>query len=137
MTVKQWLMRGWKTNREIDSLINARQDAFERLTAITQKLDKISVNGTKDPHAFDSYVAFEDEINRRIDQLYAIKTEIIQAINQIPSPIYRAVLIERYINMKTLEHTAENLNYSYQHMCRLQGKAFIELRKIIGKDEIK
>ena len=137
MTVKQWLMRGWRIDREIDSLLRAKQEAYERLTSITAKLEGASVSGTKDPHVYESYLRFEDEIEQKTDALYAIKREILNVVSQVRDPKHRAVLTERFVNLKTLEQTAVNLHYSFQHVCRLQGEAFNEVKRILTKDEIK
>ncbi len=136
MTVKQWLMRGWTIDREINSLLRAKREAFERLTSITAKLEGVTVSGTKDPHRYEMYASFESEIDQKIDELYAVKTEILNAISHLPRSNERAVLTERYVNLHTLERTAVELNYSYQQVCRIQGKAFDSLREIL-KDEIK
>lgn len=135
MTVKQWLMRGWKIEEEIASLQRAKAEAYERATSITAQLNGAGVSSSKDPHKFENYAMYEGEILNQIDRLLAVKAEILSAISRVEDVRYRAVLTERFVNLHTLELTAVNLNYSYQHLCRLQGEAFDALRPII-KDEI-
>lgn len=136
MTAKQWLMRAWSIDRELTALMNAKQEAYERITSVTAKIEGNTVSGTKDPHKYESYVSFTDEIVRKMKALYDVKLEIMNTIGQVNDPKYRAVLTERCINLHTLEQTAVNLHYSFQHVCRLQAEAFERAKRFIPKDEI-
>lgn len=136
MTVKDWLMRAWRIDAEIQSLADSKDELFNRFTSTVGNTDKEAVYGTKDPHKFDSYIILSEQINAQIDKLLAIKSEIFAAIRKIEDTRYRQVLEERYIRMHTLEETAVVMGYSYQQICRLQGEAFQEIKQFI-KDETK
>lgn len=37
MTTKEWLMRAWHIDREIDAMLMARRKAYERCTSVTTR----------------------------------------------------------------------------------------------------
>lgn len=123
MTAKQWLMRAWKLDREISSLIRARDSTRERVMSITQNYSAIMVGGTKDPHKYDRLMELENRIDQRIDELVGIKEEVIAVISQVDDNRYRLILQERYIECKTFEQIAVDGYYSWRHTLRLHGKA--------------
>ena len=136
MTPKEWLMRGQGADEEIRRLRTAKKETWERITSGTQKTGK-NGRSEQDPHRFERYAAFDNEIELQIERMLEIQTEIIQVIGEIRDPRLRHVLEERFIRWNTLERTAVNLHYSYAQTCRLQGEAFKEVEKIINKHATK
>lgn len=131
MTTKQWLMRARNIDREIDSLVKARGELYDRVTKITQSYTGDVVQSTKDPHRFEKLAEYEIEIDHRIDQLIDVKREINSAINELTDWRLRMVLFERYLLGHTWEQIADSIHYSYKHVCRLHGRALIELGGIL------
>lgn len=129
MTAKEWLMRVWKLNDEISALLEAKRIEYERCISTTSAFTGEVVKSTKCPHKFDKLTELEIKIDVRIDRLYAIKTEILEAINSIENITYRTLLIERYINCKTWEKIAVDMNYSYSNIVHnLHPKALAALK---------
>ena len=133
MTAKEWLKRGWKLDREINALLRTKEETRERLMSITAGYAGEPVQGTRDPHRYDRLAELDDKIDQRIDQLVAIKQEILDAINQVPDERYRTLLIERYVNCKTWEQIAVDMNYSFRWTMRVHGQALLEIAMIIEK----
>lgn len=131
MNIKQWLNRARNIDREIDVLVQERDETRARVEKITQTYDSIGVQSTKDPHKFDRLVELETEIDREIDNLVAVKTEILQAINRLEDSRYRAVLRGRYIDSKTFEKIAVEMHYSYKQVCRLHGRALLKMEDVL------
>lgn len=131
MTTKQWLMRARNIDREIDSLVKARGELYDRVTKITQSYTGDVVQSTKDPHRFEKLAEYEIEIDHRIDQLIDVKREINSAINELTDWRLRMVLFERYLLGHTWEQIAVSIHYSYKQVCRLHGRALIELGGIL------
>lgn len=131
MTTKQWLMRARNIDREIDSLVKARGELYDRVTKITQSYTGDVVQSTKDPHRFEKLAEYEIEIDHRIDKLIDVKREINAKINQLPDWKLRMVLFERYLLGRTWEQIAVDMHYTYQHVCRLHGRALIEMGGIL------
>lgn len=127
MTTKEWLMRAWKIDEEIDALLVAKQKAYERCTSVTTKPRNVMVSSSADPDApLVAWQNIEKLIDDRVDQLTKVKAEILAAIEAVQDCILRALLIARYINFKTWEQIAVDLDFSYQWVCRLHGKALKE-----------
>lgn len=118
MTTKEWLMRAWKIDMEIESLLSAKKETWERCISVTSHPKETSVSSTSDPHKFDAYVALEQKIDQRIDDLVSVKEEILSAINLVKDGTLRTLLIERYINFKTWERIAVDMSYSYSQIVK-------------------
>lgn len=138
MTAKEWLNRGWRIDREIRELERAQKEALNLATRITTGTDGERVGGTKANSSERNMVTYADKvteytalINKKIAELVGIKTEIIRAVEKVEDSTLRALLIARYANFKTWEQISVELNYSYMHVCRLHGRALIEVRDVI------
>ena len=88
MTTKEWLQRGIEIEEEIADLQAVNPVVF---------LDEINV------------AVYEQNIKNRIGELYKIKNEILQTVNQVESATLRRLLIKRYIQNLTWEKIAEQL----------------------------
>lgn len=131
MTAKAWLKRGWQLDREINSLLRTKEETRAWLMSVTAGYDGESVQGTRDPHKYDRLAELDEKIDQRIDQLVAVKQEIMDAIAQVEDSRYRTLLTERYMEFRTWEQIAVDMNYSYMHTCRLHGEALRELEKVL------
>ena len=127
--------RARRIDREISQLLELKQHTRDRLTNITQTLTADIVSGTHDPHKFDKLAELESEINNKIDDLVAVKTEIYRTLCKLPDRNQRLVLIAYYLDMTTWEQIAVNMNYSYQHIMWIRKKAIEEVDALI-KDKI-
>lgn len=133
-SAKDWLMRGWRLDREINSLNEARSRAYAQLTggAISygEKVQKTKLNNQEELRI--AYLAYEDKINRRIAELIKVKTEILTAVEMVNNPTLRTLLIERYINFKTWEQVAESMGYSAEWTeIRLHKMALTKIGEVI------
>lgn len=131
MTTKEWLCRAQNIDREIGQLMRERRKAWDRAVSITSRLNATCVASTKDPHKYDALIEYDAELDRRIDSLYDTKLEIQKAIWAVQDGTLRAVLSGRYLEGKTWEQIAVELNYSYMQICRLHGKALAEIKDVI------
>jgi DNA-directed RNA polymerase specialized sigma subunit len=127
LTTKEWLSRATNIDKEIGRLLRERRAAWDRAVSVTSRLNANNVSGTKDPHKYDTLVAYENLIDAKVDELYAIKQEIMAAINNVQDSTLRALLTERYINGKKWEQIAIDLNYSWRQIIRLHGRALQEI----------
>lgn len=121
MTTKEWLKRGWKLDREINQMIEARDEAFTTATSTTcgTEGEKIQTSQKNTSEAkMIRYVAYTEQIDKRIDELYRIKREIMEAINAVENSTYRTLLIERYILYKKWEEIAVDMTYDYDYVRR-------------------
>lgn len=136
MTVKEWLNRGYKLDKEINALLNEQSAALTRATGSTcgtnaERVQTSRRNTTED--RFINYASYSELIDNRIDELYAIKQEILSAISKVNDAVLRTLLIEKYVNFHTWEQIACNMNYSYVHVVHnLHPKALNAISKIVN-----
>lgn len=130
--VKQWLNRARNIDKEINHLIQQRDEEWGRILSITQKYTGDTVQSTKDPHKFDRLVEYEAEIDRQIDELIRVKTEITKAICKLTDGRLRDILRLRYLKGLTFEEIAVEIKYSYKQTCRLHGRALIRMEVIVN-----
>lgn len=132
MTAKQWLNRARRIDREIRTLEGVITSTRERLESVTQSYSGDGAQSTKDPHKFDRLVELESLVNEKINEQIQIKTEILEAISQIRDRRQRIVLTEYYLNMKTWEQVAVEINYSWRQVMNIHGRALQEMQRIIS-----
>lgn len=135
MTAKEWLMRGWEINTEINTLLEEKEKAFSQACSVTAPTDRERVTTTRRNTSEEKFVRYsnedyEKEIDRRIDELYQIKLEILSAIGTVNDSTLRKLLVKRYLQFKTWEQIAVEMNYSYMHVTRLHGKALQEVKML-------
>ena len=121
-----------RIDKEIEVLLRQVQRTRERLESVTQNYDSDGATGTKDPHKYDRLVELESLIDSKIDEQIALKAEILKTITQLADRRQRLVLMEYYVEMKTWEQVAVDLNYSYMHITRIHGYALKAIRELIN-----
>lgn len=133
MTAKQWLNRGYRINEEIDELIKEQKQALLQATSTAlgggEKVQ--SSNGNTTERRFVNYAAYSETIDKRIDELYAVKNEILTAINSVDDNTLRELLVLRYIKFYTWEEIAEKMNYSMRRVYDFHGRALKHIFEII------
>lgn len=132
MTAKQYLNRVRRIDKEISALLRLVQKTRESLETITQNYDSDGAQSTKNPHKYDRLVELESLVDQKIDEQIQMKADILCTIMQLDDRRQRLVLMEYYIEMKTWEQVAVDLNYSYMHVTRIHGYALKEVQKILN-----
>lgn len=132
MTAKQYLNRVRRIDKEIEALLRMVRKTRESLESMTQNYDGDGAQSTKNPHKFDRLVELESMVDKKIDEQIDLKAEILNTIMQLEDRRQRLVLMEYYVEMKTWEQVAVDLNYSYMHITRLHGYALKEIGKLIN-----
>ena len=141
MTVKEWLNRARDLDKEIKALLAEKEKAFEIATSVTVASEEERVQASKKnttENKFISYASYKEMLEKRIEELFAIKRETASAIMEITNPTLRQLLTLRYINLYTWENIALELNYSYKHVVRfLHPKALEDIRKVLKGKNVK
>ena len=130
-SIKSWLGRAWRIEQEIHALEEARRREYERVTSATAAAVGRVVSTSGDKHKYDKYAGFADRLERRIHELSSVKQEIEEAISRVGNSTYRTLLLERYINCKTWERIAVDMNYSYKQICRIHGRALAGIKDVL------
>lgn len=131
MTAKAWLSRALFIDREIDTLLAARDKEKARAESITRAMTGDPVQGTKDPHKFDRLVELDEKIDRLVDRLVEIKLDIISAVSELEDGRYRTLLLKRYVECTSFEKVAVDMCYSIRQVWRLHGEALLKMEVVI------
>ncbi len=131
MTAKEYLSRyRWQNDR-----INAKLEQVAELRRKAQTVSSGSSDGSHSSTPYDRIgeitariVDLEREINEDIDRSIDVQREIRAAITTVPDERLRHLMELRYINCLTLEEIARRMDYSYKQICRLHGKALLQIR---------
>ena len=107
------------------------QSTRESLETITQNYNSDGAQSTKNPHKFDRLVELESLVDAKIDEQIAMKAETLETIMKLQDRRQRMVLMGYFIEMKTWEQVAVDLNYSYMHITRIHGYALKEVQKVL------
>ena len=112
---REWLMRGWKIQQEIDSL---------------KLLQRQALDAAKDVEAKQA-ACFATEIQEYTEQLFSIKIELFGCIMLIKKREHRILLTLRYLNGLTWEEIAEIQEVDVRHVYRLHKEALLAVSQMI------
>ncbi len=128
MTKKEFLEQAFYLNNEI----KVKKEEIEKLESLVvyispqiRELTSPSFENNKEKMMCE-IADYKDELVRDITRLVYLKHQIIKAINQVEDSNYRTILTLKFIEFKTWEAIAEELDYGDRHLRRLSKKA-IEL----------
>jgi uncharacterized protein YicC (UPF0701 family) len=143
-----WKSRRRRMNRErLTQYLEKRQELQTDIKLIEKKLEditnmtanysneKVSRGGKviNDPEA-ERLVAIIDQYNKKYAELRKMilqeEDEIERLINKIEKEVYRLILKKKYLLGNKFEDIANELHYTYKHICRLHGYALKEWDKI-------
>ena len=110
------------------------QSTRESLESITQNYNSDGAQSTKNPHKFDRLVELESLVDAKIDEQIALKAEILETIMKLPDRRHRLILMEYYIEMKTFEQVAVDMNYSWRQIMNIHGHALKEVQRTLENE---
>lgn len=73
----------------------------------------------------------EARVDEEVELLIAVEHEVTRAINKVKDASLRTLLYERYINGKTWERIAVDMNYSYRGVTKMHGRALQAVKECI------
>lgn len=126
-----------------DSHINTKLEEHDRLlemaTRITPTLKDVVVSGggnqDKLADAAVKLADLEAEIDADIDRYVNAKQEISGVLDGISDPDQLQVLHKRYVQYKTFEQIACDMNMTYRNVCYIHGKGLLAVREIMSNAE--
>ena len=74
-------------------------------------------------------VDLEEEINEDLGAMLMLRNKIINEIQSMDNPVYINILYKRYVQYKSLEEIAVEMNYSYTRLRHLHGRALQGFKK--------
>ena len=121
MTAKEYLLQIRKCERKIFDLTDDYNRVQELATRVTPILhpDVVSGGGVHDNIglAGAELADIAKELQEKIAFYKAIKADVVETISKVEKEPLHHVLYKRYVDMKTWEQIAIEMNYSYQWVC--------------------
>ena len=129
---KQWL----RSYQSVYRRIKIKREDIERLRSLETKITptisdmpKGNNQSNKIELITEKIADIEDHISDEMKELDETRSEIEEAIREVPNEIYQEILERRYINGQHWELIAVEMNYDYRWTLRLHGKA-LEMIKV-------
>ena len=128
---KAYLMRYSALKCKCAALERAIRQAFENATNTTVALKEICVQTSGGGemmanavvNAIDATAILEEQRNN----CQQIMREIMDAINSVPDEVQQTVLIEKYINGRTLQQIQNDIHYEKRNTIIIHGRALWEV----------
>ena len=128
---KAYLLRYRGLKSKCAALERAIRAAFEDATNTTVALKEVCVQTSGGGEMMANAVISAVDATRFLDEQRqeAQKTmrEIMEAINSVPDDIQQTVLIEKYINGRTLQQVQQDIHYEKRNTIIIHGRALWEV----------
>ena len=118
-------------NDELKLLKQARQEAWDIATSSTSDTTRERVktsSGNSSERKNNLLLEYDLKISRQREKLWQCKAEILEAISEIEDGRYRILLIAYYVNCKSWEEVAVQMNYGIRQVYRLHGDALQKIK---------
>ena len=128
---KAYLMRYSALKVKCAALERAIRQAFENATNTTVALKEICVQTSGGGEMMANAVVNAIDATAILEEQRAnctqIMREIMDAINSVPDEIQQTVLIEKYINGRTLQQIQQDIHYEKRNTIIIHGRALWEV----------
>ena len=127
MTVKEYFNQAYQLDARINSKIEQVSRLHELATKATSTLSDMPGSATRNTHRMEDTIIkiidLENEINKEIDRLIDLKTEMTRVISSVQNMEYQRLLELRYLCFRSWKQIADEMGYSKQHIFRLHNEA--------------
>ena len=138
MTTKDYLNQVGRLNRMINNKLIEIAQLKELACSISAIQTGERVQTTPNYDKIGTAYAKIDEMERKLDKLIDTyvdkKNHIISQIDGVEDEMLYNILFARYIERKTFEKIATELEYSWRQIIRLHGKALKQFENQYGKE---
>lgn len=137
MDAKLFLKQVEKLDARIRNKLIEQQQWRDVALGITANMggERVQSSGAKSKmaEAIDRCVDMETEINSLVDELIAIKKDVISTIEQVDSAIEYDILHKRYIQYMELQEIADYYGKEYGWCTTTHGRALKSVQNILDK----
>lgn len=124
--------------KRLDDIIDAKKEQIEILRSMSTNITAtLNPNRVQESTSHDKVqklivkiVDFEREIIDNIDELIDLKREIINKIDAVQDDNYKLLLTLRYLNFKTWEEIADEMDFTFQWVHQLHKRALINFEEL-------
>lgn len=136
MTTKEYLNQVSRYDRMVKNKLSELSQLKELSYSISALSNEERIQTTpnfdKIGSSYCKIEKMEEDLDRIIDEYVDKKNAIIEQIDKMESEVSYGVLFARYIEKKTFERIATDMNYSFRNITRIHGKALQEFEKKYG-----
>lgn len=139
MTGKEYL----EELKRLDVFIKQRKNELKDLkeaaygiSAVNTEREKVNGGLKKSYSTIDKYIDRERKIKKIIEEFVDCKHKIIGEIQKIKNPIYADIIYKRYVEFKSLEKIADEMNYNYNYIRRIHGNALRDFEKNVMENKV-
>lgn len=133
MTAKEWLGRARKLRLRLCALEDSKQRSYAHAVSSTAGLGE-RVAGGEPGDKLVAYAEVSLAVDQQIKKLEQVRAEILQVIGKVEDNTLATLLTEYYVNDKTWEEVAVQMQYSWRQVMRLHGQALCKIRTITGME---
>ena len=127
MIVKEYFNQAYQLDARINSKIEQVSRLHELANKATSTLSDMPGSATRNTHRMEDTIIkiidLENEINKEIDRLVDLKTEMTRIIGSVQNIEYQRLLELRYLCFRSWKQIADEMGYSKQHIFRLHNDA--------------
>ena len=131
MTAKEWLGRARKLRLRLSALEDSKQRSYARAVSSTAGLGE-RVSGGEPGDKLAAYAEVSLAADRQIGKLEQVRAGILQVIGQVEDNTLATLLTEYYVNDKTWEEVAVQIDKSWRWTMNLHGKALKAVEEILS-----
>lgn len=137
MNAREYLESFRHSEKKIELKISQVQKLHESLTMLSAPMDKEQVSHSRNVSIMAETVAQIVDMEREIDQqtaeLFQKKRHAFALLDKI-DPMEASILIEHYIDAKTLKRISEDLFITERHVCRRIHDAISHFQKVLDSE---
>lgn len=126
IATKNYLMRAYRVDQRIENKMEQianLHDLATKATVTYSDMPKSKRYGSRIEDAVIKIIELENEINKDVLELVAIKAQIMDSIKAVQDPELQLLLELRYLNYVSWEQIALKLNFSIDNVFKLHKKA--------------
>ena len=139
MTATEYLGQAYR----LDQRINSKLQQVESLRSLTRKVtasyDGETVFHTRNVTSLEDTIfrlmEAEEELNRQIDALVALKMDISRTINRVRNERLRLILEKRYLCFLQWDQIAAEMHYSRRWVLKRHARAVEVVDKLMTERE--
>lgn len=139
MNTREWLYRAYNINKEIKEIEQAYNSAVADILYTSPQFDSENIQKSPSNAAEQKVERLVMQKRQYLERLQVLKCnkynvlhEICRAIEQIPEPTTRGIMLRRYVNFKSVEHIAGDFYFSERNIYKIlkNGEMFIEMHPL-------
>lgn len=131
-------------NKKIKKYLMRYRESIDRATETEQRLSELKAEAVRLKDHEGHSIALDAAVTRYVDacdaaaaylnMLADMRKDITITIEKIKNQTLRKLIVERYINGKTWEQIAVDMNYCYRQITRMHGKALHDISDILNEE---